>query len=1162
MTTLVETKTHNSTLLLTDGDKFFIYTTDHTGRDPFVELAEKAAEKAVSARDESIALRDETKTIRDDAALIKDDTNVIKGAVEVIERNVTALEQETEGHRDAALDAKVKSETARDKARDWSEKTEDSPVDPGQFSSKHHASKSSKSADSSRSFKDQAEAARDRAEDAANKTKDAFVMRGPWDPNSGRPARQETNSMWYSTAVGVVPAGVVGMADVTFKEGDYLAFYRGATEAQDIWSKLTGDPLAPGEPQPLLIVDDIWMEPKKALRFKSHASDADPVYAVGMHKTKEGRVRLIYGDYSVDNGTPDVDELCFYIPDANRIFAVQEIDPGNDDEPIRRILMLNEDNGVTVASDQSITGKKTFLATIVGSITGNAGTVTNGVYLTGNQTINGVKTFTLPIEGSVTGNAATATNAENSAKFEGRTKAQVVAEARTGMTPDTDFKGHKDDKTIHITAAERTSWNGKLDRAGGTMSGGITIDQAVEPGKEFKCTAGDKIANAVFRISADGAFLGYASSATNWLGYLRVNETFTYTKGTSTYQVYHEGHKPTPAEIGALATGGTAANSNKLGNKSYTEVINDSRAGMASDAELAAHAKLTTHITSAERTSWNGKLDKTGGTVSGALAITSNQADSLRIDRGTQCGIRFNIAANTYRYLGVSTDGHLRFGSSVDHSKNSVVFHSGNYATEVGQVSTSAAALANMPRFKPYTNGDSNPGFPGTYGSGIFISRQSGTTRYGWTLWNESGNSKLMLGKQNSTGSSIAWQQVFTSSYPPTAAQVGASPSNHNHNTIYQRFDYAGNTDYARLVPPKSTWIRAPEAGGFLPYLNGKSNLGTSSWKWATAHISNVYCTLLDLGNGYNMTTDANGVKINRSGRATGWFGGRNADWFHLDTNAKNGFYSYKHLDITSINCRAKITAHTGCDARGPGAGQGLAYYGKTAIGGTNDGWLRLNPTNQFSSGIYCGSTGALRHDGTVSCGSLTATGSSDATALRIPHHTSWGVDKRGAIEIGGLRNTGSTATYLMRARDQSGRRLFAIDTLNQGSGQTRIWIGTQNKFFQFDPSGDFTAQGNVTAYSDRRVKDEIEQIENALDKVAQINGVTFTRKDEDDDRRHMGVIAQEVEKVAPEVVQEQEHDELGTIKTVAYGNMVGLLVEAIKELRAEVQDLRSQIGK
>ncbi len=105
--------------------------------------------------------------------------------------------------------------------------------------------------------------------------------------------------------------------------------------------------------------------------------------------------------------------------------------------------------------------------------------------------------------------------------------------------------------------------------------------------------------------------------------------------------------------------------------------------------------------------------------------------------------------------------------------------------------------------------------------------------------------------------------------------------------------------------------------------------------------------------------------------------------------------------------------------------------------------------------------------------------------------------------------------------------------------------------------AGSFTAGGNVTAYSDISLKENIENIADAVNKVMKIRGVTFTRRDLDDKtKRYAGVIAQEIEVVLPEVVEE----DISGIKHVAYGNMVGLLIEAIKEQQAEITELKSLV--
>ena len=98
--------------------------------------------------------------------------------------------------------------------------------------------------------------------------------------------------------------------------------------------------------------------------------------------------------------------------------------------------------------------------------------------------------------------------------------------------------------------------------------------------------------------------------------------------------------------------------------------------------------------------------------------------------------------------------------------------------------------------------------------------------------------------------------------------------------------------------------------------------------------------------------------------------------------------------------------------------------------------------------------------------------------------------------------------------------------------------------------AGAATFNNDVTAFSDERLKSDIETITNALDKVMEMRGVTFTREG----RQGTGVIAQEMQKVMPEVV----HDE-NEYMSVAYGNLVGVLIEAVKELKAEVDELKNR---
>ena len=114
--------------------------------------------------------------------------------------------------------------------------------------------------------------------------------------------------------------------------------------------------------------------------------------------------------------------------------------------------------------------------------------------------------------------------------------------------------------------------------------------------------------------------------------------------------------------------------------------------------------------------------------------------------------------------------------------------------------------------------------------------------------------------------------------------------------------------------------------------------------------------------------------------------------------------------------------------------------------------------------------------------------------------------------------------------------------------------------------AGNLTCTGNITAYSDIKLKENIEDLENSLDKVCKLRGVSFNRKDLEGKPKQIGVIAQEIEQVIPEVVSESPVlDEKGKetgeyTKTVAYGNMVGLLIEAIKDQQKQIDELKAKL--
>jgi len=118
---------------------------------------------------------------------------------------------------------------------------------------------------------------------------------------------------------------------------------------------------------------------------------------------------------------------------------------------------------------------------------------------------------------------------------------------------------------------------------------------------------------------------------------------------------------------------------------------------------------------------------------------------------------------------------------------------------------------------------------------------------------------------------------------------------------------------------------------------------------------------------------------------------------------------------------------------------------------------------------------------------------------------------------------------------------------INSGTTTAATFSGANVTFAGTLASGAITSSGDVTAFSDMNLKSDIRTIDNALNKVCDLRGVFFTK----DGEAGTGVIAQEIENILPEVVKDGEY------KSVAYGNIVGVLIEAIKELRNEVKSLK-----
>ena len=266
-------------------------------------------------------------------------------------------------------------------------------------------------------------------------------------------------------------------------------------------------------------------------------------------------------------------------------------------------------------------------------------------------------------------------------------------------------------------------------------------------------------------------------------------------------------------------------------------------------------------------------------------------------------------------------------------------------------------------------------------------------------------------------------------------------------------------------------------------------------------------------------------------------------------------------IDTITVDAYGRVTAvatgDTG-DIQGVTAGNGLTGGGTTGTPTLNVG----AGTGISVQADTVTNTGVLSVNGVT--GAVTATNLLDAIKTVDGSGSGLDADLLDGISSGGcaryssggtlgdalasaawVTNYGGSGNIDHIWHDDTGNNWhFCSDTTFKATGNSGLICGS------------VSASGDITSNSDERLKDNIEIIGNAIDRVSQISGVSYTLKDAG--TRHAGVIAQEVEKVLPEVV----HENAEGIKSVAYGNMVGLLIEAIKEQQASIEKLEARVAE
>ncbi|EMZ0840566.1 tail fiber domain-containing protein [Shigella sonnei] len=546
----------------------------------------------------------------------------------------------------------------------------------------------------------------------------------------------------------------------------------------------------------------------------------------------------------------------------------------------------------------------------------------------------------------------------------------------------------------------------------------------------------------------------------------------------------------------------------------------------------------------------------------------------------------------------------VKFDGSGDININTLVSRG-----RVTALSGSTQGTAGIQMYEAYNNS-----YPTTYGNVLHMKGASaageGELLIGWSGTSGAHAPVFIRSRRDTTDANWSgWAQVYTTAHKPTAADVGALPSGGGTLSGALTLSMAAPSVQLRGQGTDTRqYIMAYRTDGATSWYVGKANDGSDNamfWNYTGS-------------NGIELAADGN-VRINAKGKQftfanngnlglvasldqssvpqgtyhqvalnTGTVGGKsylrkfrggNTDTIWHET-VQGGFLRWA---TGNADEQEELSISTGYGVRARGEITSLSANGLRVAYGNYGFFIRNDGGTTYflltASGDKFGSWNGLRPltinnvSGAVSMSNgLTVAGGLNVTSgnIRIPtSSTSW-IDMRNNAALSNSSAVATSSASAIIRQEHADRHYFVGGLGNSQFGfyminKSRTANGTDAAAY-LQNDGTWVCAGNgsfndVYIRSDRRSKRNIRKIERALDKLEQIEGVLYEIQVCDRYEQSGGLIAQDVQNVQPELVTVDHNDQSGEPRLrLNYNGVIGMLVEAVKELREEVRELKAKM--